>query len=105
MHYIVHWIERHQLPCFYRKFLGIDCPGCGMQTALIELLKGNIVESIKVYPALIPTICMFIYLILHLIFKFKNGANFLKYCFIFTVVIIVINYVYKMIVNFNIKII
>jgi len=76
-----------------------------MQTALIELLKGNIVESIKVYPALIPTICMFIYLILHLIFKFKNGANFLKYCFIFTVVIIVINYVYKMIVNFNIKII
>jgi len=92
----VKWLEYHQMPCFYKKYLGIDCPGCGMQSAFIELLKGNFIESIKLYPALIPTIIMFIFLIIHLIFKIKSGAKILKYWFIFTSLIIIINFIYKL---------
>jgi hypothetical protein len=89
---VISWLESHMQPCVYKKFIGIQCPGCGMQRALIELLKGNILESILIYPALIPILFMIIYLLLHLIFKFKKGANILKYTFIINSTIIVVNY-------------
>jgi len=93
------WIERNMLPCFYKKYLGIDCPGCGMQRALIELLKGNFINSLKAYPALLPTIFLIVYLILHLILKFEKGAFVLKISFIFTVSIIIIHYIIKLTIN------
>ena len=92
------WLERNMAPCVYKKYLGIECPGCGMQRALIELLKGNLLESLKVYPALLPTIFMLAYLTLHLIFKFEKGALVLKISFIFTASIILLNYVIKLII-------
>ena len=94
---IIEWLEKHQLPCFYKKYLGIECPGCGMQTAFIELLKGHLMKSLEVYPALIPMMWLIIYLIAHIIFKFKNGAKILKYSYIFTIFIVLINYIYKII--------
>jgi len=94
---IIEWLESNMASCFYKKNFGIDCPGCGMQRAFVELLKGNFVESFILYPALIPTIGMFLFLILHLIFKFEKGGVYLKYFFIFTVSIIVINFIYKQI--------
>jgi hypothetical protein len=96
---LIDWLERNMLPCFYKKYLGIDCPGCGMQRALIELLKGNFIDSLKIYPALLPTIFLIVFLILHLIIKFKNGAFVLKISFIFTASIIVINFILKLILN------
>ncbi len=96
---IIDWLQKHQLPCLYKKILGFDCPGCGMQSAVIELLKGNICESIKLYPALIPIIFMFIFLLLHIIFKIKNGANILKFLFIANTIIILINYLFKIFIK------
>src|SRR6056297_3207529 len=93
---IIQFLETHMAPCFYKENFGIVCPGCGMQRSLIELLKGNILTSIKTYPALIPTIFMFLFLITHLIFKLKNGATILKYTFICNVILIFINYFYKL---------
>jgi glucan phosphoethanolaminetransferase (alkaline phosphatase superfamily) len=93
------WLELNSLPCFYKKFLGIECPGCGMQRAFIELLRGNFIESLKTYPALLPTIFIVLYLMLHLIFKFRKGAEVLKISFIFTASIIVINFIFKLIIH------
>ncbi len=98
---IINWIEQHQQPCYYKKYLGMDCPGCGMQRAIVELLKGNLWESIILYPALLPTIFLFVFLILHLIFKFKKGALILKISFIFTVSIVLTNFIIKIINNNN----
>ncbi len=98
MQSIINWLESHQMPCFYKQSLGIDCPGCGMQTAFILLLKGNIIESFQSYPALLPIMFMIMYLILHLKLNFKKGATVLKISFIFTVAIIVVNYVLKVVV-------
>ena len=96
---IAGWLERNSLPCFYKKYLGIECPGCGMQRAIIELLRGNFIESLKAYPALVPTIFLLAYLVLHIILKFEKGALILKISFIFTVSIIVINFILKLIIN------
>ena len=89
---MIEWLERHLLDCPVKQSLGIPCPGCGMQRSIIELLKGNLLKSIEFYPALIPLIIMVLFLILHLIFKFKNGAKILKIIFIVNALIIFVNY-------------
>jgi hypothetical protein len=97
MNTLIKWLQGHMQPCFYKQCFGMECPGCGMQRAFIELLKGNFLESIKLYPALLPIIFMMVYLILHIVFDFKKGATIIKYTFIINVVIIMVNYVAKLI--------
>jgi len=95
---LIHWLESHQQACFYKKHFGVECPGCGMQRSFIELLKGNFYESFVLYPALIPTIILIVYLVLHILFKFKNGANILKNLFIINTAIVVLSYLYKILI-------
>ncbi len=89
--------EKYMIPCPTQSLFGIPCPGCGVQRAILELFKGNFIESLKYYPPLIPVLLLIILLILHLKFEIKNGANILKYFFIFNIIIIVINYITKFI--------
>jgi hypothetical protein len=83
------------MPCFYKKYLGVECPGCGMQRSIIELLKGNLIDSFKLYPALITTIALFTLLIVHLIFKLKNGAKYLIWAFLINTFIVICSYIFK----------
>jgi len=96
--WLVDWLEKRQLPCFYKSILGIECPGCGMQRAFIALLQGDLIGSIHLYPALIPTIAMLILLVVHVFFHLKNGAKMLMWFFIINSGLIVISYIYKLIV-------
>lgn len=93
----VQWLEEHQGACMYKKILGIECPGCGMQRSFIALLKGDFWVSLQLFPALIPLILMFIFLVLHLKFNFKYGSRILTIWFIFNTFIIISNYIYKLI--------
>ncbi len=95
--WLISWLEANTQTCPYIYFFGIECPGCGMQTSFIELLKGNLFESIKAYPPLIPIIILFTLLLLHIVFKFKSGSIILKYWFIFTVGVTIFSYIYKII--------
>ena len=92
----IQWLENHLLSCPYKTITGIDCPGCGMQRAFIELLKGNCVESFHLYPALIPVLLTLCITFLHLFFKFKNGAFIIKYSFVISITVIVISYIIKL---------
>ena len=83
------------IPCFYKKNFGFECPWCGSQRALKLLLEGNITESIVMFPALIPLILMFAFLGLHLIFKFRHGSRILVSLFVLNIVIIAVNYIIK----------
>ena len=94
---IVDWLEKRQLPCFYKSVFGVECPGCGMQRAIIALLRGEFVESFKLYPALIPTMIMLVFLVIHLFYHLKNGAKILVSFFVLNVVIIIVSYLYKFI--------
>ncbi len=85
------------LPCFYKQITGIDCPGCGMQRSFIELLKGNFIESLKLYPALLLVFITLGLTAAHLLFKFKNGAAAIKYSFIITTSVVVISYIIRFI--------
>ena len=92
------WLEKRQLSCFYKSALGIECPGCGMQRALIDLLRGDLIGSLKLYPALIPTVAMLVLLVVHVFYQLKNGAKILMWMFVFNAVIIVFSYICKLIV-------
>lgn len=68
-----------------------------MQRAIIELLRGNLVESIKLYPPLIPMLLMLVVLIINLKVNSAVWQKVLKYFFIANVAIILINYIFKFI--------
>ncbi|MDR0712909.1 MAG: DUF2752 domain-containing protein [Bacteroidales bacterium] len=93
---IADWLESHQLPCFYRAMFHIECPGCGMQRALVALLRGDGLTSFRLHPALIPTIIVLAMLALHLTFKFRNGGRILLYLLLFDSLIITVNYIHKL---------
>lgn len=96
---VIEFLEEHMLSCSYQRLLGVDCPGCGFQRSLVLLLKGEFMASITLFPALIPILFMFIFLIFHLIFKFKTGAKILLIIFIVNVSIMLTNFIYKLTVN------
>jgi len=96
--WFIDWLEKRQFPCFYKSVFGIECPGCGIQRAILALMQGDFVGSFKLYPALIPIVAMLVFLIVHLFFQLKNGAKILVSLFIFNVFIIVIAYICKLIV-------
>jgi hypothetical protein len=91
----IDWLEHHLLSCPSKYFLGVDCPGCGMQTAFIQLLRGNFLQSLKIYPGLIPVIVTLLILAVHIKFKFENGARMVQYSFMISAGVIVISYIIK----------
>lgn len=92
---VIRWLESNQLPCFYKKYMGIHCPGCGMQSAFIKLLKGEFLGSITTYPALIPMMTLIMLLVLQLILRMEKGGIYLRNLFIFTVSIVIIHFIIR----------
>ena len=99
--HLADWLEKHQIPCFYKSYFGMDCPGCGMQRAFIALLRGHILDAFKLYPALFTIILMLLFLVLHLRFSFSKGALMLKYLFVLNAFIILGNYLYHQIAYYG----
>lgn len=95
---IVNWLESHQLPCMFKSVTHFDCPGCGFQRSFILLLEGRIRDSFFMYPALLPILLLFMFLILQVKMKFKNGASILKYGYFFCASVILVSYIYKIVV-------
>jgi hypothetical protein len=50
---IIDWLQAHQLPCMFKSITHFDCPGCGLQRSLLLLLRGDMVNGFKTYPALL----------------------------------------------------
>jgi len=97
----IDWLEQHLLVCPNKYFFGLECPGCGMQRSVIALLKGNILESLQLYPGLFPIIFTLVMLGLHLRYQYKNGAKILQYSYIVSLSIVIGSFVVKQVHLFN----
>ncbi len=83
------------LPCIYHKFFGISCPMCGFQRSLLSFFKGEVKESLFLFP---PMFYMFFVLIISIITYCKHktlNTKTMKVCFIILVVLLVFNCIYQ----------
>ncbi len=89
------YFRENMVSCFYKEHFGVECPGCGTQRAILLLMEGDFVGSFKMYPPLFFVLLTLIVLVIHLIFKIKNGGTILKYLALFTVSFMILSYLYK----------
>ena len=85
------------LTCALKEITGVDCPGCGIQRAFLKLTEGELVESIKLFPALIPMFILFAFTLVHLKFMFKNGHKIILFVFITSTFLTLLNFSFKLI--------
>ena len=93
------WLEEHQLPCLLKGVFGIECPGCGFQTAVLLLLKGELWESVKTYPGLIPLAGFVGLAIAHFMGVKKIAPGVIKFAGFVCLLIILISYLLKLIIH------
>ena len=96
---VVDWLEAHQLPCLVKNALGIECPGCGFQTAIFMLFRGEITDSVKTSPALIPLIVFIALAAGHFTGIKKISPVVLKITGFVCLIIILISYLLKLITH------
>ncbi|MFI5129736.1 MAG: DUF2752 domain-containing protein [Chitinophagales bacterium] len=85
------------LPCAYKSLLGIDCPFCGAQRSLLFLLKGNIGDSLLMYPPLVPVFFCAILFSIHLVNKKIISGRSIRLVSAIVLGIIMINYGVKLV--------
>jgi Protein of unknown function (DUF2752) len=90
------WLEQHLLTCPIKAWCGCDCPGCGMQRSMLKLLEGDIIGSFSMHPAGMLVVALFIYLPLHLKFKFARGAQVIVVLYSLIFILTIANYIYKL---------
>jgi hypothetical protein len=89
------WLQNHLIPCPFKKLTGIDCPGCGFQRSILALIKGNLSESLHLYPAAIPFIITALFVAFAAKFKVDKKDLIKKTLYMITGSIIMISYIYK----------
>ena len=85
------------LECSYKSHFGVECFGCGFQRSFLLLTEGSFWESIKLFPATIPILLVFLYTGTHLIFKYKNGARNIIVLFSTSVILMLGNFIWSLI--------
>ncbi len=90
-------IENYMLPCFTKQIWGFDCPGCGMQRAIIFLFKGEFGAAFEMYPAIYPMLLLFGFLLTDKLVSIKHSNKITNVLMISTVAIILTNYILKFI--------
>ena len=93
---MIGWLEANMIPCFFKEYLNISCITCGMQRSIIALLKGDFQESFFLYPPLLFNIALIMFIVLHLIFKFSQGASVSMWFFIINLIVMMVSYIIKM---------
>ena len=55
------------LTCLSKYYFGVECPGCGAQRSLVCLCRGEFLDSLALFPALIPFMVFMVVSVLSLI--------------------------------------
>ena len=91
-------LESYMLPCFSKTFLHIECLGCGLQRSFILLLNGQWLEAFLMYPAIFTLILLISFASINFLKKIKNTPKIISRLAYINLVIIVVNYLIKIII-------
>lgn len=88
-------INDFMLTCPSKKFLGVECLGCGAQRAIVLVFEGKFSEAFQMYPAVYTLLLFFLILGLSFIDKKRKYGNILMILVIINLIIMVVGYIYK----------
>lgn len=88
-------IEDFMLTCPSRKFLGVECLGCGAQRAVVLVFEGKFSEAFQLYPAVYTLLLFLLTLGLSFVDKKKKYGNILMLMVAVNLVIMILSYYYK----------
>lgn len=88
-------ISDFMLTCPSKKFLGIECLGCGAQRAIVLVFEGKFSEAFQMYPAVYTLLLFFLILGASFIDKKRKYGNILMILVIVNLIIMVAGYIYK----------
>ena len=94
---IISWLEEKELPCLFKKYLHVECPGCGFQRSIIALLKGDIAESFLLFPTTFVLLLFFVCFFINNKYEFVNMRKFLNVGIVFLFTFFTLSYLYKII--------
>jgi hypothetical protein len=83
------------LTCPSKKFLGVECLGCGAQRAIVLVFEGKFSEAFQMYPAVYTLLLFFFTLGLSFIDKKRKYGNILMIMIIVNLIIMIMGYIYK----------
>lgn len=70
-------INDFMLTCPSKKFLGVECLGCGAQRAIVLVFEGKFSEAFQMYPAVYTLLLFFLILGVSFIDKKRKYGNIL----------------------------
>ncbi|MDF2932407.1 MAG: hypothetical protein K0R36_1738 [Chryseobacterium sp.] len=88
-------IEDFMLPCPSKKFLGIECFGCGTQRAIMLVFEGKFAEAFHMFPAVYTLLLFFGFVVLNFLDRKRNYGQVLIFLAIINSLIMVFSYFYK----------
>ncbi|GEJ44515.1 MULTISPECIES: DUF2752 domain-containing protein [unclassified Chryseobacterium] len=88
-------INDFMLTCPSKKFLGVECLGCGAQRAVVLVFEGKFAEAFQMYPAVYTLLLFFLTLGLSFIDKKRKYSNILMILVGVNLIIMIIGYLYK----------
>ncbi|WP_228424754.1 DUF2752 domain-containing protein [Chryseobacterium culicis] len=83
------------LTCPSKKYLGVECLGCGAQRAVVLVFEGKFSEAFQMYPAVYTLLLFFFTLGLSFIDKKRKYGRVLMMMIVVNLMIIVLGYLYK----------
>lgn len=90
-------LEDYMLPCLNKEFLGVECPGCGMQRAVVLLWEGEFTAAFFMYPALYTLIALFGFLLADQFFTIRYANQISIALMVASVALILTNFLLKFI--------
>lgn len=93
-----------EMPCFFWKYLGAYCPGCGGTRALIHMLQGNFIKSLWYHPLIMYCVVVYgCFMISHTLRKLhviKSGMKYRDGYMYGALAVIVLNFILKNVLKF-----
>ena len=88
--------EDEMLPCLSKQLLDMECPGCGLQRAVVLMLQGEFKASFLMYPGLYPLILLFALIVFDRIFNLSFGQRGIALLGLLTVGTILTNFIIRL---------
>lgn len=74
------WVLSFLPSCVFHSMTGLYCPGCGGTRAVLELMKGHLLQSLWYHPIVLYVVILYIRYLLEHIFRWLSSGKYPIIC-------------------------